>query len=139
MLPDTSFTNDWDPASGETWTIRENWNFKNTYDADELRVIAFLQDEYTREIYQSAISEYDLHTGTGRDNDLYFSHESAGFIVFPNPACNDVYIMFDEVLEKRAKADLFDINGKLIMTRELFPGNKLYEAIWMTVPKDFIS
>jgi hypothetical protein len=128
MLPDTSFMNDWDPSSGESITITRKWNFKNTYNADELRVVAFLQDEYTREIYQSAIDQYDLHTGTEGDNNLFISADNNGFIVFPNPAYNDIYIMFDEALEKKAKAELFDINGKLIMSKELFPGNKLYET-----------
>jgi hypothetical protein len=138
LLPDTSFTNDWDPASGQTFTIERDWNFKNTYDAKELRVIAFLQDEDNpHEIYQSAISEYDLHTGTPGDNNLYFSGESAGFIVFPNPASINVYIMFEEALEKKARADLFDINGKLVMTRELFPGNTLYEATLQDCPEGF--
>jgi hypothetical protein len=137
MLADTSFTNDWDPASGETKTITRNWNFKNTYNADELRVIAFVQDENTREIYQSAIDQYDLHTGTDGDDNIYRSAESAVFIVFPNPAYDNVYIMFDEALEKKAKADLFDINGKLIMTKELFPGNKLYEASMGDCPEGF--
>jgi len=137
MLPDTSFMNDWDPSSGETWTINRSWNFKNTYDADELRVIVFIQDENTREIYQSAISEYDLHTALKRDNDLTISDESAGFIIFPNPASNNVYILFDEALEKRAKADLYDIHGKLILTKELFPGDKLYEATTDNCPEGF--
>jgi hypothetical protein len=139
MLPDTSFMNDWDPSSGEAYTVNRSWNFKNTYNADELRVIVFIQDEdeYTREIYQSAISEYDLHTALKRDNDLTISDESAGFIVFPNPASNNVYILFDEALEKRAKADLFDISGKLILTRELFPGDTLYEASTDNCPEGF--
>jgi hypothetical protein len=137
MLPDTSFMNDWDPSSGETWTINRSWNFKNTYNNDELRVIVFIQDENTQEIYQAAIDQYDFHTAMRRDNSVYFNSESAGFIVFPNPAYNDVYIMFNETLEKRAKADVFDINGKLIMTKELFPGDKLYEANMDKCPEGF--
>jgi hypothetical protein len=137
MLPDTTFRNDWDPASGETQTITRTWNFKNTYNTDELRVIAFLQDEYTREIYQSAIDQYDLHAVAIRDNDMYPGMESTGFIVFPNPVFDDVYIMFEEALEKKARADLFDINGKLLMTRELYPGNKLYEAFVGNFPEGF--
>jgi hypothetical protein len=37
-----------------------------------------------------------------------------------------VFIGFDEVLQKKAKADLYDINGRLILSCVLFPGDKRY-------------
>jgi len=38
-----------------------------------------------------------------------------------------VFIGFDEVLDKKAKADLYDMNGSLVLSCELFPGNKTYK------------
>jgi hypothetical protein len=50
----------------------------------------------------------------------------AGFSVFPNPAQHEICIKFDEVTHKKARAGIFDINGRLFMACDLLPGVNLY-------------
>jgi hypothetical protein len=58
LLPDAAGT-----TLYQTWNaeepryIRENWDFESgdVYDYDQLRVVAFIQDEATQEVYQAAI------------------------------------------------------------------------------------
>jgi len=125
MLPDTSFSEDWYPGLTNK-TVSRTWNFSNVFNSKEVRVIAFIQDENTREIYQAAIDEYDMHTALEEEISI---PETAGrrFILFPNPASHEVFIGFDEVLDKKAKADLYDVSGRLVLSCGLYPGNKLYK------------
>jgi PKD repeat protein len=125
LLPDTSFSEDWYPGQSAI-TVSRNWNYKNTYNTDEVRVVAFLQDENTREIFQAAIDQYDLPTAINDDRTIHRSVSGTGFTVFPNPAHNEVCIDFDEVTDKKAKAGLFDIRGRLFKSCDLFPGVNLY-------------
>jgi hypothetical protein len=125
LLPDTSFTEDWYPGLSIK-SVSRTWNFTHVYNPHEIRVIAFIQDEKTQEIYQAAINEYDLHTAL--DEKISIPDPSGtGFLLFPNPANHEVFIGFDEVLNKKAKADLYDINGRLILSYGLFPGSKLFK------------
>jgi len=117
--------------------ITENWSLKNTYDTDELRVIAFIQDEVTHEIYQAMIDTFDVPTALEKVHDIHRSAGNNSFIAFPNPVYNEIFIRFDEVLHKNARVDLFDINGKLIMTQELFPGLKLHAIMTEDFPEGF--
>jgi len=89
------------------------------------------------EIYQAMIDQYDLHTALKEENRIHGSAESTGFIVFPNPVDNEAWIRFDEALEETAKADIFNIEGKLIMSRELFPGTRQYEITFDNCPEGF--
>jgi hypothetical protein len=124
LLPDTSFTNNWYPGTGIK-TISRIWDFVNVYNPDEIRIIAFLQDENTREVYQAAINKYDLHTAL-YEKTYNPAGAGIGFVLFPNPVHHEVFIGFDEILDKKARADLFDMNGRLVLSCKLAAGNKLY-------------
>jgi hypothetical protein len=125
MLPDTSFSGDWYPGI-DIKSISRTWNFNNVSNKDEIRVIAFIQDENTREVYQAAIDQYDLHTGLHKEIRIPEDPAGISFVLFPNPASHEVFIGFDEALNKKAKADLYDMNGRLVLSSELYPGNKLF-------------
>ena len=125
ILSSTSYSHDWDPAA-DVETVAENWNFKHAYNADEIRVIAFIQDEATHEIYQAMIDKFDVGTAFKSDNIAHRSNMSTGFIVFPNPLNDEIYLKFDELPAKTIEMDLFDLNGKLMLQKKLFPGSKIY-------------
>jgi len=58
MLPTVSGTDiadDWGP--GDAITILESWDFANVYDPSEIAIVAFIQDNTTKEIMQAAYSE----------------------------------------------------------------------------------
>ncbi len=125
ILSGTSYNHNWDPAD-KPIALSGEWTFKNTYNTDELRVIAFIQDEATHEIYQAVIDKFDVPLALGENKGAYPGHGSRSFIAFPNPVHHEVYIRFDEALPKEAQVDLFDINGRLMMTSALSSGIKLH-------------
>ncbi|MBN1413504.1 MAG: T9SS type A sorting domain-containing protein, partial [Bacteroidales bacterium] len=136
ILSSTSFTDDWDPEE-DIITITKNWSLKHAYNADEIRVVAFIQDESTREVYQSIIDQFDLHTALEDIHSIHRSDAGSGFIVFPNPVFNEIIIRFDEALSKDTQVDFFDINGRLIMTKELFSGFKTHVLSVESCPDGF--
>ncbi|MBN2763990.1 MAG: T9SS type A sorting domain-containing protein, partial [Bacteroidales bacterium] len=134
ILSSTSYTNDWDPAV-DVKTINKTWNLKNTYNTDEIRVVAFVQNEASKEIYQAMIDLFDVPTALRNENIIHRSKESIGFIVFPNPVRDEAWLRFDEETVKKTRVELFDINGKLIMTQEVFPGAKQYAITMSDCPE----
>jgi len=136
ILSSNSYSGNWDPAT-RVETVTENWNFKNAYNADEIRVIAFVQDEATYEIYQAMIDKFDVQLALEDENTLYPGNESSEFIAFPNPLNNEVYLRFSIAPVKTLRIDLFDINGKLIMQQELPPGNNQYTIAMESYPEGF--
>jgi hypothetical protein len=123
-LPDSSFTDDWRPGE-DLRSVSRIWYYKDVYDPEELRVIAFIQDENTREIYQAAINEYDLHTGL-KDNHYGNNPTAGNFIAYPNPVSGEIFVGFNEPLTIKARADLFDSKGRLVLSHELYPGIKQF-------------
>ncbi len=125
MLSSTSYSHSWDPSAASE-TVTRDWNFKHAYNADEIRVIAFIQDEATHEIYQAMIDKFDAATAIGSVNDLYRHNGGKGFTVFPNPSVDEVYLRFDRAGAKTIWINLYDISGKLVVQKELQPHDQLY-------------
>ncbi|MBN1415838.1 MAG: T9SS type A sorting domain-containing protein [Bacteroidales bacterium] len=136
ILSSTSYTHNWYPEA-EVEIVTEQWNFKNTYDTDEIRVIAFVQDEATKEVYQAMIDRFDMSTALGDNQVFHRASENTGFILYPNPTCHEIYIKFNKAPGSKAKAELFDINGKLVLTKELNQGLTLYEVSIKDYPEGF--
>lgn len=126
IISSTSYTNNWEPGV-DVKTFTTSWNLKNTYNTDEIRVVAFIQDEATREIYQAMIDTFDVPLALEKEYAIHRSNNSAGFIAYPNPVNNQLYLRFEEALVKESRIDLFDLNGRLVMTREILPGIRLFE------------
>ncbi|MEZ4919579.1 MAG: Omp28-related outer membrane protein [Saprospiraceae bacterium] len=57
MLPSADGTETGDFAAGETKSYTFTWKMKNFYDLNEVEVVAWLQDDDTKGVWQSAISE----------------------------------------------------------------------------------
>jgi hypothetical protein len=127
MLPDAGGTvcpQNWNP--GDHQTISFTWPYNNVYDPDEIRVVAFVQDDQTQEIYQAAIDVTDPLVSV-KDVKQTIEQENS-YIIFPNPSGNNIiYLRFNETLEKKANVYLYDNTGKIVAIEEIWPGNKLYE------------
>ncbi len=137
MLPDaggTVYTQNWNP--GDNQTVSFTWPYNNVYNPDEIRVVAFVQDEQTQEIYQTAIDRTDPLVSV-KDN-KQVSEPNNQFIIFPNPLSSSIiYLRFNQTLEKKADIYLFDNTGKIVSTEEIYPGNKLYQINMENYPDGF--
>ena len=85
-------------------------------DTDKIRVAAYLQDDFSGEIYQAALSDYSRSVGTGiSGNTVYGTRISA----YPNPATDFVEIMISGTLGPDSRLEFFDQLGRKIHFEEI--------------------
>ncbi len=112
MLPNAAGTyiyKGW--LAGDTELTNYSWDFSNVFDADELRVVVFVQDEATKEIFQVAVDKFDFVSGTGHEYTL--NHEFK-CMAYPNPASDHVNIRLNQPVISALKIDMFDSMGRLL-------------------------
>jgi hypothetical protein len=117
----TSYIKSW--ASGEHETVNYSWTYTNVFDADEIRVVAFVQNETTGEIYQSAIDSSDYVSAI--EDGKYLS-QLMKVLVFPNPANGVAWVKFNQPLDKKYRLELYNNMGKLVYSRWIQGGDDLY-------------
>jgi hypothetical protein len=125
MLPDaagTTIYKAWGP--GESSRIKQTWDISQVYDPDELRVVVFLQDESTREVYQAAIDT--IGVATGNDNPGS-GPVKASYVVYPNPAERQAFIRFDQETEEELTLEMFNNTGGLVYTARVPEGSSITE------------
>ncbi len=122
MLPNTAGTyiyKSWSPGSMET--VNYSWNLNNVFDADELRAVAFVQDESTKEIYQAAIDKFDFPSGINED---FTTSQEFKCIVYPNPASDMAYIRLNQPVQHDLTLSVYDVSGRLIDTKRIEPNTE---------------
>ncbi|MBN1107476.1 MAG: T9SS type A sorting domain-containing protein [Bacteroidales bacterium] len=113
MIPDaggTDLKKEW--VKDESFTIQPiSWMTENIRDNSMIEVIAFLQNNVTRTVYQAS-SVRDINIGVGI-NDMK-NNGSPGFALYPNPAVNKLTIDFREPLTTDAVVRIHNLQGKLV-------------------------
>ncbi len=106
-------------AQDQSVTFPFSWASSKIYNFDRLWVIAFIQDELTREIYQVASSNPQYYTAI-----LPFqSKTSNDFIdmkVYPNPASDLLFVSFDKELAAESVVQLIDNYGRMVKNTKVF-------------------
>jgi hypothetical protein len=113
-LPDPSgktFIGVW-PVGGQ---IRYDyaWDIPDGISKDQLRAFAFIQSEETQEIFQ--VNTIKIGDSTQSGVVLPVSSRDR-FIVFPNPASDQVFIRFEEPLKDEVRIEMFNNLGSLVYT-----------------------
>ena len=122
MLPNAAGTylyKNWSPGSQEV--LNYSWIYENVFDTDELRVIAFIQDEQTKEIYQAAMDKSDWLTSIGKKEII---PQELNFMIYPNPAEECAIILFNQHLDNDCQIEVYSMSGVLILTQKIEPGVK---------------
>jgi hypothetical protein len=129
MLPDaggTRISTPWN--TGDSQTITETWNSLSTnfYDTgnDDIEVVVFVQNSSTKEIYQTATTDTSfieivigVEDETANDIEKIFS-----FNLYPNPTSGDLFLMFNQSINKNAQVHIFNELGSLVEKRDLSNG-----------------
>jgi len=115
MLPGpagTTFSRSWN--KDEVVEIEKTWELSKVYDVRELRVVAFIQNESTHEVYQVALDTIGIIV----PDYVYYPTpvQAVDFTVYPNPARNVTTVEFAQGLNQKVKLDLFNNMGRLIYT-----------------------
>ncbi len=106
--------------------LQFSWNPEGDIDPSDMAVVVFIQDETTKEIYQSAIrtSAPAPDNITGLDDILTYD----GIKLFPNPANQKVTLLFGRELQSPVPVLIYDTFGKLVFEQEIAPGSERFEV-----------
>jgi hypothetical protein len=86
------------------------WKVANIYDSRDISIIAFVQNNITREVYQAVVSGInDVSVGI---ETVY--GEQASFILYPNPSSGRLVIAFGEPLSGREEIEILDQTGSVL-------------------------
>jgi hypothetical protein len=101
-------------AKDETYTLTEKtWTIEKIPNASDIEVIAFIQNNITKEIYQA---ESNLKPGIIVGIDNVFSNNGKGFSLYPNPAGNRLTIAFEKSLLDETDIMIYDFKGTVLRT-----------------------
>ena len=98
---------------GETFEFEIDWTIDAVFNLDELRVVAFVQNEETRDIYQVAVIDIDNKTNTltGIGDQI---KRGVDYAIYPNPADYSFRVSFDEAVPVDTEWSLYDQMGRLM-------------------------
>jgi hypothetical protein len=115
----TVLSSDW--TTGKTESVNFSWDYRNVYNPKNIQVVAFLQDELSREIYQVATDDTsDIIDGTNVG--IKKSENKWAMNLYPNPARDWVYIDFPESEKEELFAEVRSVNGKIVLTEKILKG-----------------
>lgn len=105
-------------AMKRTWAVNESdtimekdWAITNIPAGSDIEVIAFLQNNITKEVYQAAAVPWPNIT-TGIDNQL----AGKEMALYPNPASSKLTITFDKPVTEVLDIKIYDYAGSLVRT-----------------------
>jgi hypothetical protein len=100
---------------GETEYVYLSWHTCG------LSVVAFLQDDNTREILQAVTMPENCITNT-----LDKIEPKAQVLLYPNPASEMVNIFFEEIPKEEIQLTLYDLAGKVLISDIIEPWTQDY-------------
>lgn len=121
MLPDAAGTNykkSWD--RNEEVVVSDSWVLENVYDADQIEVVAFVQNTLSREVYQaSTTDESGMSTAV-----IPVSLTEGHFALYPNPANDGTNVILERAAEDDTEVRVLDMQGRLVLTDRMEAGQQ---------------
>jgi hypothetical protein len=115
MLPDaagTSIYQDW--QSDVPRYVSHSAELDKYYDEHELRVVAFIQNEATGEVYQTVIDTIGTINAVPG---ISPSKSERSFTVFPNPVTRNAHLRFYQETGEEITLELYNNAGGLVLVR----------------------
>jgi hypothetical protein len=126
MLPGAagvSINKSWNADTHEK--IDLEWPVQDVYDPLQLRLVAFVQDEATYEIYQ--VKSDTIGGEVGIFNPRPEKPLQKNFIVYPNPASHSAFVRFENELTTGIQINLYNNTGSLVYSNRIESGNSMVE------------
>lgn len=127
MLPSaggTPVTNVW--TAGQTETIDFSWDYRNVYNPSNIHLVAFLQDESSREIYQVASDDtIDIINDVKVEEKPYIREWKT--TIYPNPAGNTTNIEFRAAKTDDLWIQITNVNGGIVLKEKILKAVSRFE------------
>ena len=110
LLPDPSGTtyNQWN--IGAPLSTDYSWQYSSDIDPMQIKIIAFIQNSQSKEIYQVA-TDNSAFNATAAPELINSPNE---FSIYPNPAKDEVYVSFNQPTQYKSTLQIFNNVGMLI-------------------------
>ncbi len=125
MLPDPGgsyFNKEW--SAGEVETLNLSGSLKNFDDINQLRIVAFIQDIFTKEIYQSSKLDLDETVSFSKDSTENDNAGKLNFHFYPLPANENVNIAMNKAIGKNLNVEVYNSFGQM-KYKKIIPANTL--------------
>lgn len=113
MIPDAAGTTLLNTTLNANDNISLNWTLSNIKNKEELRVVAFVQNRSTKEVYQAQLFQI---TGTVGLEEL--SANGTNTRLYPNPASDELTILLEKEQEIRS-VEIFNAAGVLQYEKQI--------------------
>jgi hypothetical protein len=124
MLPDATGV-----LLGNNWRMDDsvsqvnNWNYQPyVEDAEELAVVAFVQDRNTKEILQAAASYRSPQVGIG---DALYNMETLQ--LYPNPGKSVIHVNLGRDAREAGRLVIIDMNGRVVRQQLVPAGYQIHQ------------
>jgi hypothetical protein len=126
FVPDPAGTyiyKEWSPGDFET--LFYTWVYDKVFDVSQLRVVTFIQDEDTKEIYQAAIDKFDI---TNAISDRETAKKETIIEILPNPVQDKILIRFHKPLESDCYLSICGIDGRIVSNDIIKAGTDIHKC-----------
>ena len=128
MLPDaagTYISKTW--AIGDTMKVAQTWNFNlsDFYDTSKVRVVAFVQNFSTKEVYQAAKTGSNGTTGSPVITEVEVQDIEENLLVYPVPADYEINVLFGKELIYDTEYTLNDDLGRAVEKGKIEKGERM--------------
>jgi large repetitive protein len=118
-------------APGDAFDVAINWTFSTaTYRKSNLRLVIFVQNQATKQIYQVATSrDLSIFEGTVNVDELADADgkEILNFKLYPNPATENFIVSFDKALESEYEWRVTDALGQVVRNGRAQAGSQQFD------------
>jgi hypothetical protein len=125
FIPDaggTSLNKTW--KNGDLFNLPQmTWVIENIKYSSDIEVVAFIQNNITKEIFQAGSDTNHVNT-VGIDD--IFGKNGKGFALYPVPAVNNLTITFEEPLLRNADIRIYDLRGIVMSLYKAASGTSEY-------------
>ena len=125
MIPNSggiNFNHNWTPGRSET--VSKSWQIDNDVNINNVFVVAFVQDDNTKIIYQAATD--DTTTSSTGIGSFFSNKKNLNFIVYPNPAVDETYLLFNKPLVNDVYMQIFNQVGLVVKYVKIKKGNEMF-------------
>jgi len=125
FVPDPAGTyiyKEWAPGDYET--LYYTWTYDKVFDVTQLRVAAFIQDENSKEIYQTAIDKSDIISTV---SDKPVTNQEILFEIIPNPVKDNLQIRFKHPLVSDCYLSICGMDGRMVSNDIIKAGTEIHK------------
>ncbi len=134
LLPNTGGVPNtkWDVGADDTIRVPLTWDpIPGWMDLDRLSIVAFIQDDNTKEILQAATTqEFNSETGTWSGSIL----EDMNILLYPNPAGEYINVFFEDRPTEDLELRIYNMSGRMVLHDRVGEGELTHTVELSSMP-----